>query len=346
MPTKEREPQIRDGHSVRESDKQRNDRQMEIIWSGAYFPEGWEAPHLTAPPASSDAGAVDRAKAQVEALKAAGFFSGPGQYRGWDDLPEAAKFYTLRHWVDWDGISQPDRAQIIGAQLDAYELAVLHIPEHQYHKAIDLPELIATAKVLAAGHQRDAMPTEEREPQIRIRPGTNNELGWRDDRSFDIHDGSGKIGFLTGYLGGPWSDADSPTEFRATHVEITAPGRKLSPSEWKDVLQGLRENLPDVAELVGWGKARARRVHERCPACGLKFEREQGYFLGAMYCSYGIGVVAISLLAVIVWALFGWDLPASVAAGFLLFLPAAPVVTFFSRVLWIYFDQAIDPDWS
>jgi hypothetical protein len=32
--------------------------------------------------------------------------------------------------------------------------------------------------------------------------------------------------------------------------------------------------------------------------------------------------------------------------GFLLFLPAASVVTFFSRVLWIYLDQSIDPDWS
>ena len=87
-------------------------------------------------------------------------------------------------------------------------------------------------------------------------------------------------------------------------------------------------------------------MHERCPACGLKFEREQGYFLGAMYFSYMIAIIAISLLTVIVWALLSCDLPESVAAGFLLFLPAAPVVTFFSRVLWIYFDQSIDPDWS
>ena len=65
------------------------------------------------------------------------------------------------------------------------------------------------------------------------------------------------------------------------------------------------------------------RMHERCPACGLKFEREQGYFLGAMYFSYAIGTVAISLLALIVWALLRWDLPQSVGAGFLLFLPAA-----------------------
>ena len=87
-------------------------------------------------------------------------------------------------------------------------------------------------------------------------------------------------------------------------------------------------------------------MHERCPGCGLKFECEPGYFLGAMYFSYALGTVAISLLALIVWALTSWDLPLSVAAGFLLFLPAGPVVTFFSRVLWIYFDQSIDPDWT
>ena len=88
------------------------------------------------------------------------------------------------------------------------------------------------------------------------------------------------------------------------------------------------------------------RMNERCPHCGLKFEREQGYFLGAMYISYGIATVAISLLALLVWAVLRWDLPESVGAGFVLFVPAASLVTFFSRVLWIYLDQSIDPDRS
>ena len=88
---------------------------------------------------------------------------------------------------------------------------------------------------------------------ITVQPGKDNFLDWRDDHSFDIHDArSGqKIGHLTGYLGGPWSDAEKDTEFRVTHVEISEPGRNLSPGEWKDVLHGLRDHLPDVAELVG-----------------------------------------------------------------------------------------------
>jgi hypothetical protein len=85
-------------------------------------------------------------------------------------------------------------------------------------------------------------------------------------------------------------------------------------------------------------------MNERCPACGLKFEREDGYFLGAMYIGYGLGVGAIAVLAASVWAVLKWPLIKSTEAGSLLFLPLAPVLTWSARVLWIYMDQAIDPD--
>ena len=32
-------------------------------------------------------------------------------------------------------------------------------------------------------------------------------------------------------------------------------------------------------------------MYERCAVCQLRFEREQGYFLGAMYINYGVTVV-------------------------------------------------------
>jgi uncharacterized protein (DUF983 family) len=86
------------------------------------------------------------------------------------------------------------------------------------------------------------------------------------------------------------------------------------------------------------------QMNERCPVCGLKFEREQGYFLGAMAMSYGLAVVTISLLAVILWVVSRWSLEKIVIGSVLLFLPLVPALTFVSRVLWIYFDQAIDPE--
>lgn len=85
------------------------------------------------------------------------------------------------------------------------------------------------------------------------------------------------------------------------------------------------------------------RMHERCPVCGLKFEREEGYFLGAMYISYGIGVLLISLFAVVLWMLTRWSLQRVVLLGILLFVPLVPSITLFSRVLWIYLDRSVDP---
>ncbi len=76
-------------------------------------------------------------------------------------------------------------------------------------------------------------------------------------------------------------------------------------------------------------------MHERCPVCGLKFEREDGYFLGAMNIGYGLGVGAIAVLAALVWEVLKWPLLKSVIAGIVLFLPLAPVLTWMSRVLWI-----------
>ena len=83
---------------------------------------------------------------------------------------------------------------------------------------------------------------------------------------------------------------------------------------------------------------------ERCPNCGLKFEREQGYFLGAMYISYGLALITILALALLLWASTSWSLQKIVLAAILLFLPLAPILTLFSRVLWIYLDRAIDPE--
>jgi len=85
-------------------------------------------------------------------------------------------------------------------------------------------------------------------------------------------------------------------------------------------------------------------MHERCPACGLKFEREEGYFLGAMYIGYGLALGTITILALLLWWLLGWTFNKTVIAAVLLFLPLAPLLAVMSRVLWIYLDQTLDPD--
>lgn len=84
-------------------------------------------------------------------------------------------------------------------------------------------------------------------------------------------------------------------------------------------------------------------MHERCRVCELKFEREEGYFLGAMYIGYGLGLVAITGFGVALWLFTRWPLLKILPWAIVLFLPFAPMLTLFSRVLWIYLDQAFDP---
>jgi uncharacterized protein (DUF983 family) len=86
------------------------------------------------------------------------------------------------------------------------------------------------------------------------------------------------------------------------------------------------------------------KMCERCGICDLKFEREPGYFLGAMYFSFALGVLIMAPIAILLWFLTGWWITKVILWATALFLPFAPTVALFSRVLWIYLDQSIDPE--
>ena len=85
-------------------------------------------------------------------------------------------------------------------------------------------------------------------------------------------------------------------------------------------------------------------MFERCPVCHLRYEREPGYFLGAMYISYALALPVVASIAGILWAITGWWITKATVWAVLLFLPLVPAITFLARVLWIYLDQTFDPD--
>ena len=85
-------------------------------------------------------------------------------------------------------------------------------------------------------------------------------------------------------------------------------------------------------------------MHPTCPTCGLRFEREPGYFTGAMYVSYALAVLVIAVCAVVVLVVAPQlSFNATVAAVTVLFLPFVPLLFRYSRIIWIHLDQAIDP---
>ena len=85
--------------------------------------------------------------------------------------------------------------------------------------------------------------------------------------------------------------------------------------------------------------------HPACPQCGLRFEREVGYFTGAMYVSYALAVPVMGLCAALVLlAAPQLSFEATAVLAALLFLPFVPFIFHFSRILWIHLDRTIDPE--
>jgi uncharacterized protein (DUF983 family) len=86
------------------------------------------------------------------------------------------------------------------------------------------------------------------------------------------------------------------------------------------------------------------KMNEVCPSCGLKYEREHGYFLGALYISYMMAVPVMALLVVIFWLTTNWRIEKLIIAAAIGLIPFAPFLTIFARVLWLHFARAMDPD--
>lgn len=84
-------------------------------------------------------------------------------------------------------------------------------------------------------------------------------------------------------------------------------------------------------------------MNERCSVCDLRFEREPGYFLGAMYISYALAVPLLAALMALVWWLTSLSFTWMLVVSALLLLPFTPALALFARVLWIYFDRGMDP---
>ena len=79
--------------------------------------------------------------------------------------------------------------------------------------------------------------------------------------------------------------------------------------------------------------AGAFRMNERCPVCGCKFERGPGYFTGAMYFSYALGIpiIAAGVLLGKLLLVPSWPLHWILLAVWVASLPLVPAVFRYSR---------------
>lgn len=85
-------------------------------------------------------------------------------------------------------------------------------------------------------------------------------------------------------------------------------------------------------------------MNEKCPVCGLVFEREPGYFTGAMVVSYVLAVPVLGAIVIGLMAFASLEAVPALLIGDAVYLALVPFIFRYSRVVWLHFDWAIDPE--
>ncbi len=76
-------------------------------------------------------------------------------------------------------------------------------------------------------------------------------------------------------------------------------------------------------------------MNRTCPHCGQRFEPETGFYYGAMYLSYAIGVFSSLILFAILNFAFGIPTAWSFLIVAVLWIGGSPYLFRFSRSLWL-----------
>jgi uncharacterized protein (DUF983 family) len=104
---------------------------------------------------------------------------------------------------------------------------------------------------------------------------------------------------------------------------------------------GLRLRCPRCG--IGSLYAKPFRMCSNCAQCGLKFEREQGYFVGAIYVNYAVTVLIAMPGFLILDLLTGMPINRQLS----IWIPFAiifPILFFHhSRSLWLAIDHWLNP---
>ncbi len=83
-------------------------------------------------------------------------------------------------------------------------------------------------------------------------------------------------------------------------------------------------------------------MNARCPVCGVVFEREEGYFLMAIFIGYALGLAAVAPVCLLLY-LYQATWPWYVAASGGVLLAFSPIIFRYARVVWLHLDELLDP---
>jgi|JI10StandDraft_1071094.scaffolds.fasta_scaffold00736_12 uncharacterized protein (DUF983 family) len=88
------------------------------------------------------------------------------------------------------------------------------------------------------------------------------------------------------------------------------------------------------------------KMHEACSVCEENFEKEPGFYQGAMYVNYALSVAAGVGWFIIIYLLYGFDPFIFVISFSIVLVMLLPLMFRIGRLLWINFFVKYNKDWK
>ncbi len=84
-------------------------------------------------------------------------------------------------------------------------------------------------------------------------------------------------------------------------------------------------------------------MNEHCPQCGIKFEREPGYFMMAIFLGYILSAAVVFPVLLIVYLTIKPTVIGYAIAGAITLMVATPWIFRYGRIFWLHLDEVLDP---
>ncbi len=94
-----------------------------------------------------------------------------------------------------------------------------------------------------------------------------------------------------------------------------------------------------------WNRMNFLQIHRNCPVCGVQFEPEPGFFIGAMYVNYAFNIMQLVVIGLFMWLVVNPDSAWWIVAAVLgVTFATIPFTARMSRVIWMYMFAGIKYD--
>jgi hypothetical protein len=85
---------------------------------------------------------------------------------------------------------------------------------------------------------------------------------------------------------------------------------------------------------------------KKCPVCEENFERETGFYWGAMMVSHALTTILIVIIHLIIHPFYGFEPIPNIIAILCTLIPLTPITFRIARAVWINFFVDYDPQFT